>query len=225
MKQNLCEFYKKILPHVRRYVFGRPLLILTENTHQQWQDRFYFKSHFISEIEDFDRFRIQAWNDTDWVDIIDKLKPMEFHVRMSHFFETHLREVVFDLDPSESIGLELPFEYGKGFVDWLNTNVSQEFHEVRMLFSGNRGFHIRLVLKNRKPKEALEDFMNICVDKYGKPFVGKVDTNMCNPLHFIRMPLSYHMKGEKLSFFVDKLEKFNEEIAKEKSQSLLEAFL
>jgi len=221
---NLKPFYRNILPHIRKYILARPIMFITDKTHRQWLDKMYFKGNYISESEDFEKFRIQAWNDPDWEEILELCDPLEVHVRMGHFFETHLREIIFDLDTSDSVGLETAFDYAKGFYDWILTNREKEVDIVRILFSGNRGFHIRVLLTERLSPIALEAKMLEWKDAYNKPFIGVVDTNMCRPSHFIRMPFSYNKKGKKFSFFCERFGEFSETIAKEKSDQLKESF-
>jgi len=217
-------YYINALPHLIKYCLARPLLYVNTKAHVQNMKIEYAKQGFMGLNIYTKKVKIQAWNIQDLSETINMLDPVEIHYRMGHFHETELNEIIFDLDTDESVGIETAFDYGKGLIDWIKTCRHDEINQVRMLYSGNRGFHIRVQLKHRYRKELLKTKMDEWVLTYKRPFVGEVDTNMCNPLHFIRCPLSWNKKGQKFSYFVDNLSDFNEIIAQENSDRVKNKF-
>ena len=164
-----------------------------------------------------DRTPIQFSLGDDIDSFVEKYSPVEIHMSVTHFFESTFKVVFIDLDASPSMGIATVFDYACGLKDFI-MGISPT-KDIRMVYSGNRGFHLHVTLSQRLFPEEVEKFLEK-VASYPKPFIGKIDSAVNSIHHFIRVPYSYNCKGKKFSFYVDKLKDFNEDLAVEWSSRL-----
>jgi hypothetical protein len=211
MKLNL--FYSKVLPLVEKLLYFRPLLIISSDAaHRQ----FKFNPD-DSDLSIGDRVPIQFKLGDNLNSFIEKNSPVEIHMGVTHFFESTFKHLFIDLDASPSMGLATVFDYAMGLKDFVLT--ISPTRSIKMVFSGNRGFHLHVELSQRLlESEAKEYLVKVC--SYPKPFIGKIDVGVNTSSHFIRVPYSYNLKGGKFSFYVDRLKEFNNDIALEWSERL-----
>lgn len=222
MEINLTKYYQKLYPVIAQRIKARPIMILTQDKIHIQKAYTTIHPEFVKENGDY---YMQAWNEAQYQEIVTATNPAEIHIRNGHFFETELRDIIFDLDAEEASTLDMTFSYGKALVDWIQTNKESEIEKITMIYTGNRGNHIRCLLKYRKNQEQILDWMDECTTGCSATFIGKVDKAMANSKHFCRMPMSYNTKGQKFSFCVDKLKEFNKDIAEEKSQRVYEMII
>ena len=215
---NYEKIYTALIDEIFPFVLGRPLMIKKGKIYMKKDSKSIAPSHFVGVAPE--AFPLQVWTREDLISLLKTHNPSELHRSMGRFFETQLNELIFDLDTSPSSGLESSFAYGKGLYDWINQYQENTITNCRMLYSGNRGFHITVTLKTSHSQPYLKKVMENWIAQYGQTFIGVIDTNMTDYKHFIRVPFSYNDKGGRFAFYVDKLTEFTEKIAQEKSDKI-----
>lgn len=211
MKFNL--YYSKVLPLVERLLYFRPLMVISTDASCR---KFKFDPG-VSDLSIGDRVPIQFKLGDNLGSFIQKNSPIEIHMGVTHFFESTFRTLFIDLDSSPSMGLATVFDYAMGLKDFIQT--ISPTRSIKTVFSGNRGFHLHVELSQRLYTSEAKEFLDkVC--SYPKPFIGKIDVGVNTYTHFIRVPFSYNLKGEKFSFYVDKLKDFSNDIALECSERL-----
>lgn len=220
MTYNFTEFYINVVPKVYDFVCYRPLRLICLDDAGEPYNR-----QFARKVWEGDCDLMRVSEKTPLQIIFPKnvrsfmrcYKPIEIHMSVARFYEDTFKHFVIDLDTSKSIGISSCFDFARGFIEYIRKNSSIE--STRCLYTGNRGFHVHVFLKTRLTPDALQNLF-ISFQDYHKPFIGKLDMNVIRLGHFIRMPFSFNSKGNKFSFWVDKLSDFNESIAQEKSEQL-----
>jgi len=210
---NFSKYYAGILNLNFDLIKYRPLLIISlHDKHRQFQ-----RDVVPGSLCSGERTPLQILNRDDIPVFLNSYYPKEVHCSSTRFYETSFKNFVIDLDASKSTGISTVFDFAKGFGDHIRKHPLVE--KVKILFTGNRGFHLHISLLQRKTFEETKALVGSFQD-YQMPFIGVIDTNVLLEGHFIRMPFSFNTKGQKFSYFVDKLNSFNLEIAQEQSDLL-----
>jgi len=218
MNLNFSLYYKRILPKLSTMLFYRPLMIVTVDMYKSEE----FKRRFESGDREGafklgGRIPLQLTLEEEIPGWVDTYNPVEVHISVTRFFESSFKHIYIDLDASPAIGLMTVFDYAKGLSEYVLKK--EGVQSLRMVFTGNRGFHFHVELSKRLSTEEVTGFMQE-VQEYKEPFIGKIDMGVNVPNHSIRLPYSYNLKGNKFAFYVDKLNEFSEDIAQDWSDHL-----
>lgn len=215
---NFAKYYARILELNFDLIKYRPLLIISlHDKHRQFQ-RDFIEGSLCSG----DKTPLQILSKEQIPVLLESYHPKEIHCSSTRFYETSFKNFVIDLDASKANGISTVFDFAKGFSEHIRK--SGQVKKVKILFTGNRGFHIHVSLVQRKTFEETGALVE-SFKEYHTPFIGVIDTNVLLQGHFIRMPFSFNTKGQKFSYFVDKLDSFNPDIAQEHSDRLYEGVM
>lgn len=193
----------------------RPLLVVTS----EGKTRQFTSKAFVlaDDLRQSDKTPLQLRSLDGLDQFLNLYEPVEMHMAVTRFYEQSFKSFVIDLDSSPSMGIGTVFDFAKGFGEYIS---GKPFVKgVRILFTGNRGFHIHVELVSRASSAEVNS-MFASFAAYPHPFIGTLDSNVLRIGHFIRMPFSWNRKGKKFSFYVDKLNEFNSDIAKDFSCKL-----
>lgn len=217
--KNFNLYYKRVLPRLSDMLFYRALMVVTlgrDNKPEGIKRRFESKD-IEGAFKLAGRVPLQIASEDEISPWVDRFFPVEVHMSVTRFFEPSFKTIYVDLDSSAAVGLMTVFDYAKGLSDFVLK--MDNVRALRMVFTGNRGFHFHVELSKRLSVEKVNEFM-LKVKEYPQPFIGKIDMGINVPNHAIRVPFSYNLKGKKFGFYVDKLKDFSEEIAQENSDRL-----
>lgn len=213
---NVVKAYEALADKLLPYVIARPLrLVYEDGANRLWART--PTERMLREPEQ-GAYPVQVWSMPDLLGLLRDEQPIEIHHRSAAFFEYSRNFMVFDLDTAKHSGVQTSFRWGKRFLQYLVGR--EEVAHVRMLFTGNRGFHLRTWLRRRHEPEIYDKMVKDFVDGFGEPFLGEVDTLPCKREHYVRCPHSYNVKGSRFSFFVETLDDFTPEIADQLNAAL-----
>ena len=214
---NPVVVYQKLAEHILPYLYGRPVMVVgADGGHRMWARQ---QGDGLLRESEQTGVPLQVWSLQEFLDLLTVETPAELHVRARGFWEHSRSLIVYDLDTAPHSGIQTSFRWGKRFREYLRQR--PEVSSSRMLFTGNRGFHIRVCLNRRYEPEPYQQLLTTLLKDFGEPFLGDVDTKPSLPQHFVRCPHSFNIKGQRFSYFVDNCDDFNTAAADEMNARIL----
>ncbi len=187
-KLDVAQYYDKVAPYMLKYIKNRPIAVLRAN---QGIDNPFFKKHPEKEKEGI---KIFTQNKNKYFCITKKegilnevqLGTIEFHVWGSYYDQINKPNyMVFDLDPDESVDLNMVRKGAKDLKKILESFSLTSFLKT----SGGKGYHIIVPFSEVKDYATFEDFAHkialLMEAKYPDLYVSSMSKKKRNGKIFI----------------------------------------